>query len=295
MRNNEGSEVQRVVRVVRHSIDLDSGELGDEFFPAHVSVALIDAVFTPQLRYYEQVVPIIERYCRRFGLRRLRADRSCLPPVEEQETLSNLIDHYRVLGLEGMQQVVVWARYRSPGTTVLKSENVRRTALALRSIGLATLQDAESTHPGEIKSVLRPLSGIGDRTIHMFLMYSGGDEFVKGDVHVCRFVANALGRRRVAPAGGGTARPTRCSCTWHHASASCLRDLEDGSDPRTPVNLRKGALQRNGGRKLAREPHVKAGAKKFLFGVSATAAIAIAASFGSGLIMAISTLLIAYQ
>ena len=47
------------------------------------------------------------------------------------------------------------------------------------------------------KCVLQPLPGIGDRTIHMFLMYVGGDEFVKGDVHICRFVAKALCKPRV--------------------------------------------------------------------------------------------------
>ena len=46
--------------------------------------------------------------------------------------------------------------------------------------------------------VLKPLRGIGDLTIHMLLMYVGHDDFVKGDVHVCRFVAEALDRPRVS-------------------------------------------------------------------------------------------------
>ena len=54
-----------------------------------------------------------------------------------------------------------------------------------------------SKRPDEIKCMLLPLDGIGVRTIHMFLMYSGDDNFVKGDVHVCRFVAKALGRKKV--------------------------------------------------------------------------------------------------
>ena len=199
MRNTEAREVQAVVDEVRRRIDLEIAELGDEFFPAHLSVALINAVLTPQLQYYEQVIPVIERYCRSFGVRRVRRDQSRLPPVEEQETTNDLIQHYLVLGIDGMQRLVFRTQYRSPGTKVLKSENVGRVAVALRGIGIQTLQDAQSTNPDVTKSVLKVLPGIGDRTIRMFLMYSGADQFVKGDTHVCRFVANALASVRVAP------------------------------------------------------------------------------------------------
>ena len=65
-------QVMQVVREVRASIGEIRPELPEEFRPAHLSVALVDAVFNPRLRYYRQVVPIIERYCRYFGLERLR-------------------------------------------------------------------------------------------------------------------------------------------------------------------------------------------------------------------------------
>lgn len=196
-----GLDVRKVVDRVRRTIDLANAELSDEFFPAHLSIALIDTVFNPQLRYYKQVVPIINRYCQRFGLRRLRKDRSNLPPVEEQETLSDLINHYDELGPCAMQDEVFRARYCSPGTKIRKSLNVRRAAVALRDTGIETLQNAEDAalrRPEVIKCVLRPLSGISERTIRMFLMYSGNDDFVKGDVHVNQFVADALDRRVAA-------------------------------------------------------------------------------------------------
>ena len=192
------SDVLRILNHVRRLIDLKDAELSDEFFPAHLSVALIDALFTPQLRYYTHVVPIIQRYCARFNLCRIRPDRTQLPPVAAQETLTDLIGHYKVLGPGGFQEEIVRSRYRSPGTKILKSENVKRAAIELRGIGIETLQDAQSKSAHEIKCALRPLSGIGDRTIHMFLMYAGDGEYVKGDVHVCRFVATALRRPRVS-------------------------------------------------------------------------------------------------
>ena len=197
---SENSELERLVSHVCRLIDLKNAALGDEFYPAHLSVALIDALFTPQLHYYKNVVPIIERYCAHFKLRRLRQgpNRAELPPVNDQETLTDLINHFNVLGAGGFQERIVQSRYLSPGTSILKSENVKRAAIELRRSGIETLQDAQSKSAEDIKRVLQPLHGIGDRTIHMFLMYAGDDSYVKGDVHVCRFVATALDMEKVA-------------------------------------------------------------------------------------------------
>ena len=105
-------EVRQVVSAVRHSINLHGAELSEEFFPAHLTVALIDAVFNPQIRY-DLVVPIVERYCQRFELSRLREKESGLPPMDRQESLSDLIGRYEELGLDGMQRVFQ-SRYCSP-------------------------------------------------------------------------------------------------------------------------------------------------------------------------------------
>ena len=187
-------------QVVRCSIISENAELGEEFFPAHLSVALIDTVFNPRLSY-KTTVNIVERYCRRFDLCRTRADRKNLPPAQEQETLRDLIGHYKKYGLEYMREKVFDARNCSPGTDITKAENVHLAAAELLSIGINTLQDARKAsleRPGEINSALVKLHGIAERTINMFLMYSGNDDFVKGDVHVCRFVKKALGRKASA-------------------------------------------------------------------------------------------------
>ena len=195
-RSAKNSEVRQIVSAVGRSIDLSGAELSEEFFPAHLTVALIDAVFNPRLRY-ALVGPIVERYCQRFGLPRFREKGSGLPPIERQESLSDLIGRYEELGLDGMQRVFQ-SRHCSPGTRVLKSENVKHTAVVLRDEGIEILQDMQSIHPDQIKRILCPLHGIGGRTVRMLLMYTGNDDLVKGDVHVMRFVYNALGRRVLA-------------------------------------------------------------------------------------------------
>ncbi len=133
-------DVRRVARRVRCLIDLNETKLGDEFFPAHLSIALIDALFTAN-REYALVVPIVERYCQRFSLNRVRQDRTTLPPAGEQETLSDLVGHYETLGLDELQETVFRVRWPAhPSTKILRSENVRRAAIALRDIGVETLE-----------------------------------------------------------------------------------------------------------------------------------------------------------
>ena len=104
--DQRASRVMQVVREVRTSIGEISRALPDEFRPAHLSVALVDAVFNPQLHYYRQVVPIVERYCDHFGLKRLRDSDDRVPPREAQETLAELIRHYEELGLRRMREEV---------------------------------------------------------------------------------------------------------------------------------------------------------------------------------------------
>ncbi len=138
----------KVADLVRaEGIDPTTATLDDEFYPAHLTVALIDAVFNANIAY-ERVKPIMNRYCERFGLQRARQSRDRLPPVGDQETLRDLLDRYTALGRDGFQNDIAQSRYVSPGTwrrPVLKSENVRLTAIALCSIGIETLQDAAPT------------------------------------------------------------------------------------------------------------------------------------------------------
>ena len=190
-----GSNVDLLVARVRRDLDISNAELGEAYYPAHLTVALLDAILNPQLNYERRVVPIIERYCVYFKLQRVRPDPKKIPPECEQETLSDLIGHYEAMGMNGFQDKIIQSRYVSPGTNVLKAENIKNSAVALRRIGIETLQDVQERTDDEIKRALTPLRGIGDRTVHIFLMYVGRVDHVKGDLHIKRFVTNALGRR----------------------------------------------------------------------------------------------------
>lgn len=193
-------EFRQVVAAVSRSLPLDGAELPDEFFPAHLPVALIDAMFRSRLRPGERPAPIAERYCRRFGIARLRADRWEPPPVDEQETLGHLLRRYDELGADRIASEVFRSRHCFPGAKTTRAEGVRDAAKALRGIGVDVLQDVPARRPAEIRGALRPLPGIGEHAVRMLLMYTGDEDFVLGDVHLRRFVASAIGRRTVSAA-----------------------------------------------------------------------------------------------
>ena len=189
-------DIRRVVGAVRASISLVDVDLPDEFYPAHLSVALIDAVFRPRLG--EGTVTVLERYCSRFGIPRLRARQWEMPPPDEQEPLRALVRHHEELGMAAMAREV----YRASGHTGTASSRDARTVLdaarALRGIGVEVLQDVAEHVSDEIEHVLRTRAGMSESGVRRFLMYTADDDFVRGDLPVRRFVAQALDLRAVS-------------------------------------------------------------------------------------------------
>ena len=143
-------EVRQVVDALSRSIPLDTVKLAGEFFPAHLPVAVIDAVLRSRLRHGERPAPIAERYCRQFGLPCRRPDRWEPPPVDGQETLGDLIRRYDEFGMDCIATKVFQSRHRFPGTKITRAENVLRAADALRGIGVDVLQDVPARRPAEI-------------------------------------------------------------------------------------------------------------------------------------------------
>lgn len=196
----DAHEVDRLMTAIVRSIPLRNIELPDEFFPAHLSVALMDSVFHSRSRHDDDVVSAAEQYCNRFRVSRTRADRWNPPPAEEQETLMALIRRYDEFGADWMADEVF--RHGSPFTeaTAANSESVLRAARALRRIGINVLQDVPTRSCDRIEHELRLSVGLGETTVRMLLMYTGGDDFVRGDDHIRKFVADAMGRKQISGA-----------------------------------------------------------------------------------------------
>ena len=182
-----------MIEAVLRSIPLDTVELPDEFFPAHLPVALIDSVVRSAFEYERNTVRSTERYCHRFGIERTRAEPWEAPPAEEQETLGDLVKRFEELGVDRMADEVFSGRPGAPG-----AESVLQAAMALRQIGVEVLQDVPARSPDAIEEALRSSGEAGESAGRRLMMYAGDDDFVRGDIHVRTFVAHAIGQRAVS-------------------------------------------------------------------------------------------------
>ena len=191
-------EVRQLGEAVGHCISFDAAELPDEFFPAHLSVAIIEAVFRFQPESEEQSSQVAQRYCSRLGLARMRRSKFELPPVDEQETLADLIGHYDELGVVGMANEVFEASCRLPGTAMGRAETVVQIAQALRHVGVDVLQDVQHRSVQVLAAIQSSVPGSVGSMPRLLLTYAGDDDLVVADDHVRRFVAEATGHRTVS-------------------------------------------------------------------------------------------------
>ena len=190
-------EVMRVAEAIQRSFALDDHSLPGAFRPAHLAVALIDAVFASGLKPGETPEPAAARYCRRFGLARMREERRD-GAREEEETLGRVVERYAALGVRGMAEEAFGSRRHFPGTRRTRSECVLRAVRALVRIGVERLADVTARRRPGIEAALGAEPWARAETARLVLMYTGGDTFVWGDAPVRAFVAGALGRRGVA-------------------------------------------------------------------------------------------------
>ena len=191
-------ELDQVMTAIHRSISLEDIQLPEEFFPAHLPAALIDSIFRSKGQPDGNPDSAAGRYCERFEIPRTRPDRWALPPVEEQETLAELTRRYDELGVDRMADEVF--RNGTPRTesTVANAQCVLRVARELRRIGIEVLQDVAAQSLDEVEHQFRHSTGLGESAFRMLLMYTGCDDFVRGDSHVRDFVADALGRERIS-------------------------------------------------------------------------------------------------
>ena len=193
-------ELDHVIEAVRHSFPLTNLALPDEFFPAHLSVAIIDAVLDSRGKSSENAVPASERYCRWAGIARTRADRWDEPLPEAQESLTDMIGRFDELGDRQAAEEAFGTKQLLPDASNARMESVPRAARALRRAGIEVLQDVQARQSEEVERILRDCAAFGEAAARLFLMYAGSDDFVHGDGCVRRFVAGALGRTEISAA-----------------------------------------------------------------------------------------------
>ena len=216
-------EVRQVLVAISHAISMERTELPNEFYPSHLPVALINAVCRTRLGSGAPTTSSAERYCNHFGIASMRARIREPIAADEQETLGDLIGRFDELGVDRMANEVFQTSHGSTEATIRKAKNILRAAKVLRHIGIDVLQDIPARCPDGIDDALRCLPGVGAVTIRTLLMYTGDDDFVRGDIHVRNFVSSALFRRTIP---GERAKELVRQCAYELILAPRFLDFE---------------------------------------------------------------------
>jgi hypothetical protein len=81
------NDIEMAAAYADRVLPLATARLGDEYFYQSLPLCVIDAVFSIGVRY-GGVQRVVARYCERAGLQRVRTDYRFLPPMREQESIT---------------------------------------------------------------------------------------------------------------------------------------------------------------------------------------------------------------
>ncbi len=189
--------VDKIEAFCLDKLDL-STELSDEYYYPHLSMCVLDAVFSINANYNAtKQVPV--RYCDHFSLnknRRISSD--VYPAVAEQESLANFIRNMTTEEIEGIAQNILKNQQRtSTKSGILKAAAALQFAQVLQDFGVLFFQDIAKTKIAEspdfekrILSIKGQGSGI---SLRYFFMLAGDQTLVKPDRMVKRFLSGISG------------------------------------------------------------------------------------------------------
>lgn len=186
-------DVAMLAAACRSSLDLDA-PLGEEYRYGHLSLCVLDAVFSIGVRY-ESTQAVVARYAAWAGLAASRRE-DALPPREQQQPLHVLVEHIERDPGSFATDVVRNRQRTSSRNGILKAEASQRFAQALLAHGVEHLQDVApaATDPA-LDVALRAVRGQGSGiAIAYFFMLAGDPALVKPDRMLQRFVDRALGK-----------------------------------------------------------------------------------------------------
>jgi len=192
----DSRDVKRIVKYCDQVLDLNNARLSDEYFYQSLSLCVIDAVYSTGVRY-EAVRQVVHKYCAYFSLRRVRENRSSIPPKETQESTADFLRKMHDSGIEKFTREIFCNKQRtSTRNGILKSEAVFKFAMILKKYDINYLQDvskiiSDASFEREVKSIPGQRTGT---SLRYFFMLSGNDDLVKPDRMILRFLECALQR-----------------------------------------------------------------------------------------------------
>src|SRR4051794_5967869 len=160
-------------------------ELSAEYFYAHITLCVIDAVFSIGVNY-EGTRRTVRGWAERSGWVCYREYGSPAPPVSTQHTISDFLASCSTHPDEVLAEQAFANRQRtSPRSGVLKAAAVIQFANTLRDGGIETFQDFQALSRGEWISLRQKLTNVHGQksglSADYFAMLAGDDDGVKPD------------------------------------------------------------------------------------------------------------------
>jgi hypothetical protein len=191
------ADLDRLLETMIRTLPLHDPGLGREYRYQHLTLALIDAVFSIGIRY-----PVTEHvvwaYAEWQGLTPYRDDEAQWPPIRTQEPLDALLALARSVGVERLAADVFRNRNRTSSTNgILKAEAVVAACRVLVAHGVHHFQDLEAVagQPDVRRAFLAIPGQHSGVSWDYFWMLAGDECLIKTDRHIVHYVEAAVGHR----------------------------------------------------------------------------------------------------
>lgn len=175
--------VEKIIEFCRKKLDLNSVEYAEPY--RSLNVCIIDCVYSLRARYFPVTVPIVNRYAEKF----MGGDK-----LAGGYTLLDLMNHIEMSG--GTQKFAgeVLKNYQQLSGR-LKSDICYELARKLRLLKIETIEDFYNYDNTEILEItISSVKGIGPAGLNYLFMLAGDPNRCKPDVHIHRFIYDAIGR-----------------------------------------------------------------------------------------------------
>ena len=192
-------DVERLLEAIAAEGLLRAYSHPGEMHPSSLVVALIHAVHDAPPAV-EGAAVVAQRYAKSVGIDRVHDDPWSLPPRDTQHTLDDFAGRFESVGLADMQ-CTLGSHSPFPGTDLSRVAYVAAAAKALRSSGIAMLQDLHAAEPSTLASVFATLPGEGRGVVRRLLACTAHDDWVLADEPVRDFVASAIAAPKVSRCG----------------------------------------------------------------------------------------------
>ena len=195
MKKKPSEDLDKLIGAISE-LNLTEASLSRAYYYAHLPLALIDSIFSINVRY-TQVENVILNFCNQYDWPIFRDFNSPYPPESDQKTISDLLaifdsaspdQYHSIFGNRGF----INPASRSPS---LKSEVVRAAAQLLKANEIESFQDFQKIN-WKIDEVFNSLPGLGSGVVLSYLrMLVGDDNEIKPDRHILRFLQSSLDRQ----------------------------------------------------------------------------------------------------